>query len=81
MSTWCDESLAFQEQLVREAISNLAKELDLIEQSVLLTTEVNNESFWDDSHDHYLPQKIASFREYLERLRGGILQLKHVRKE
>ena len=80
MSTWCDESLAFQEQLVCEAMSNLAKELDLIEQSVLLTTEVNNESFWDDSHDHYLPQKIASFRDYLERLRAGIKQLEHVRR-
>ena len=80
MSTWCDESLAFQVQLVHEAIDTLAKELDYIEQSVVSTTEVNNE-YMDDSHDHHLPQKIASFREYLERLRGGIKQLEHVRRE
>ena len=56
--TWCDSSLAFQEQLVREAIDSLAKDLDLIEQSVALTAEVNDEideSMDDDSYDKQLP--------------------------
>ena len=82
--TWCDSSLAFQEQLVREAIDSLAKDLDLIEQSVALTAEVNDEideSMDDDSHDKQLPQKIRHFREYLNTLREGIQGLKNVRRE
>ena len=78
--TWCDSSLAFQEQLVREAIDSLAKDLDLIEQSVTLTAEVNDESM-DDSHDKQLPQKIQRFREYLDTLREGVRELRSVRRE
>ena len=82
--TWCDRSLAFQEQLVREAIDSLAKDLDLIEQSVALTAEVNDEideSMDDDAHDKQLPQKIQRFREYLDTLREGVRELRTVRRE
>ncbi len=77
-STWCDSSLAFQEQLVRESIDSLAKDLDSIEQSVTLTAEVNDETRDEEAYDRNLPQKIARFRQYLDRLRDGIRQLKTV---
>ena len=77
-ATWCDSSLAFQETLVREAIDALAKDLDMIEQSVVLTSEVNEETRDDDSYDRNLPQKIERFREYLERLRAGVAQLTQI---
>ena len=84
-ATWCDSSLAFQETLIREAIDALAKDLDMIEQSVVLTSEVNEEtrydaSYDDDSYDQNLPQKIKRFREYLERLRAGVAQLKQIQR-
>ena len=82
--TWCDSSLAFQEQLVREAIDSLAQDLDLIEQSVALTAEVNDEideSMDDDSYDKQLPQKIQRFRKYLDTLREGVRELRTVRRE
>ncbi len=81
MSTWCDEALNTHALRVREAIAELSSALNSIEGTVLLTQEVNNESFWDDSHDHYMPQKVASFRDYLARLRGGIEQLKQIPRE
>ncbi len=77
-STWCDSSLAFQEQLVRESIDSLAKDLDSIEQSVTLTAEVNNEARDEEGYDKNLPQKVWHFRQYLDRLRDGIRQLNTV---
>ena len=87
MSTWCDSSLAFQELLVREAIEALAKELELIEQGVRLTCDVNEETLMnatfdddDDAYDSGLPQKVARFVEYLDQLRNGIAELRAIRR-
>jgi hypothetical protein len=82
-ATWCDSSLGFQETLVREALDSLAKDLDLIEQSVALTVEVNDETrdvTDEDSYDANLPQKIERFREYLALLRAGVAQLKEIQR-
>ena len=79
-ATWCDSSLAFQETLVREAIHSLAQDLVLMDRSVLLTSEVNDETRDEDSYDANLPQKIERFREYLERLRAGVAQLKQIQR-
>ena len=82
-ATWCDSSLDFQETLVREAIDSLAKDLDLIEHSVALTAEVNDETkdaTDEDSYDANLSQKIDRFREYLARLRAGVAELKQIQR-
>ena len=81
--TSCDSSLAFQERLFREAINELEKDLQLIEESVALTAVVNEEGKHDEDmdYDQGLPQKIRHFREYLNTLREGIQGLKHVRRE
>jgi hypothetical protein len=82
-ATWCDSSLDFQETLVREALDSLAHDLVLIERSVLLTSEVNNETkdaMDEDSYDTNLPQKIDRFREYLARLRTAVAQLKEIQR-
>ena len=82
-ATWCDSSLDFQETLVREALDSLAQDLVLIERSVLLTSEVNNETkdaMDEDSYDTNLPQKIDRFRDYLARLRTAVAQLKEIQR-
>ena len=82
-ATWCDSSLDFQETLVREALESLAQDLVLIERSVLLTSEVNDETkdaTDEDSYDANLSQKIYRFRKYLERLRAGVAQLREFRR-
>ena len=78
-ATWCDSSLDFQETLVREALDSLAQDLVLIERSVALTSEVNDETR-DDSHDANLPQKIDRFRDYLARLRGAVAELREIQR-
>ena len=82
-ATWCDSSLDFQETLVREALDSLAQDLVLIERSVALTAEVNDETrdvTDEDSYDANLSQKIYRFRKYIERLRAGVAQLKEFRR-
>ena len=83
MTTWSDSSLDFQETLVREALDSLAQDLVLIERSVQLTSEVNNETkdaMDEDSYDTNLPQKIDRFRDYLARLRTAVAELKEIQR-
>ena len=74
--SWTDSTLSFQEQLLREEMDSFQQQIKSAEESALLTIEVNKED--PESMDPELPQKIQRFREYLEKLRETLQQLRSI---
>ena len=74
--TWVDNSLAFQEQLIREEMESFRKHIEYAERSLLITIQVNQED--SESMDPAIMPKVQQFQEYLEKLREALQQLQGV---
>ena len=71
--TCTDILLNFHERLVREDMDSLRKRIEYTERSLMLTLDIESEI-----PDPLLPQKVQRFREYLEKLRESLRQLRSI---
>ena len=62
--------------MLREEMDSLQQQIKSAEESVLHTIEVDKEN--PESMDPEPPQKIQRFREYLEKLREALQQLRSI---